>query len=79
MIQSRCKFKIKRRYRSSLGRDIATCLTYTTLVIGLVLMQYDYGKLFNELFMSHLRIVKEEGLEYKSVINANLKSFLCEI
>lgn len=62
MIQSRCKFKLKRRYRSRLGRDIATCLTYTTLVIGLVLMQYDYGKLFDELFMLHLKIVKGGGI-----------------
>lgn len=43
MIQSRCKFKLK-RFRSRLGRQIAAYLTYPTLVIGLVLMQYDYGK-----------------------------------
>lgn len=55
MIQSRCKFKLK-RFRCRLGRQIAAYLTYPTLVIGLVLMQYDYGKLTFDCVSSFMKL-----------------------
>jgi uncharacterized protein YuzB (UPF0349 family) len=43
MIQSRCKFKLK-RIRSALGRIIYSCLTYSTLVVGLFLLSNGNGE-----------------------------------
>lgn len=45
MIQSRCKFKLK-RIKSALGRIIYSCLTYSTLIIGLILISNRNGKQF---------------------------------
>lgn len=47
MIQSRCKFKLK-RIKSALG-IIYSCLTYTTLIIGLILIPTRNGKLSRQL------------------------------
>ncbi|XP_070508066.1 lachesin-like [Chironomus tepperi] len=72
MIQSRCKFKLKRRYRSRLGRDIATCLTYTTLVIGLVLMQYDYVSAFEPDFvfpLENVTVAQGRDATFTCVVN----------
>jgi hypothetical protein len=48
MIQSRCKFKLK-RIRSALARIIYSCLTYSTLIVGLFLISNTNGEYFSSI------------------------------
>lgn len=48
MIQSRCKFKLK-RIRSALASIIYSCLTYSTLVVGLFLISNTNGEYFSSI------------------------------
>ncbi|KAG5683812.1 hypothetical protein PVAND_013076 [Polypedilum vanderplanki] len=71
MIQSRCKFKLK-RFRCRLGKEIATCLTYTTLVLGLVFMQYDYVSAFEPDFvfpLENVTIAQGRDATFTCVVN----------